>query len=135
MEQVREAAIHWDDTPTPPEMDDTVVVSVLNDVVAPMAVVEEETVECVLEDVVGSMMSEKEVIPPTPEPPVVESPPLSVLPDGLEQEQEQQVEESKDAIEEEEKEEAIPPLNPSRSGTTVLILFLMLNLNPTLFQL
>ena len=107
------------------------MVPVLNDVVAPMAVVEEETVECVLEDVVGSMMSENEVVPPTPEPPVVESPPLSNLPDRLEQEQQQQAEESKDAIEEEEKEEAIPPLNPSRSGTTELIL----NLNPSLFQI
>ena len=105
LEQLRAAVIHWDDSPTPREPDDT---TLLDPIVAPMPMVEEDTVACVVEDVVNIEVGE-----PLP-------PPAEVPPDELvllqEQEQEQEQDEQKDGNEEEKEEVPMPPFSPSRSG-------------------
>ena len=121
MEDARAAVMHWDPTPTPPEVDETLLIPVgtprpppssATEVDDLMPVVKEETAECVIEEVVEEVIVEPEPIP-TPVPPPVESPPSELL-----QQQQEEQEESTEAMKE-EKEEAgvvVPPFTASRSG-------------------
>ena len=133
--------MHWDPTPTPPEVDETLLIPVgtprpppssATEVDDLMPVVKEETVECVIEEVVEEVIVEPESTP-TPVPPPVESPPSELL-----QQQQEEQEESKEAMKE-EKEEAgvvVPPFTASRSGrpfslSLSISTYLCLSLSPS----